>query len=88
MVFLYIIRSTVILLISVTEIVMFIRAILSWIPADIDNRFTRFVYGYTEFVIAPMRALLDRFHLFENFPLDMAFFLTLLLLILVRVILN
>ena len=88
MVLLYVIRSTVLILISVTEIMMFIRAIFSWIPADVDNKFTRFVYGYTEIVISPMRALFNRFHLFESFPLDMAFFMTLLLLILLRVILN
>ncbi|MBQ7475478.1 MAG: YggT family protein [Clostridia bacterium] len=84
---LYIIKNTILLLIQATEILMFVRAILSWFPGDIDNAFTRFLYGYTEIVIAPMRALLDRFHLFESFPLDMAFFITFLLLVILRVFL-
>ena len=85
---LYIIKNTVLLLISVTEILMLVRAIISFIPADIDNAFTRFLYGYTEVVIAPMRALFDRFNLFEGSPIDVSFFATFMLLIILRLILG
>lgn len=88
MVFLYILRNTILLLISVTEILMFIRAILSFIPADIDNMFTRFLFGYTEIVVSPVRALLERFHLFESFPIDMSFFFTFMILILLSNLLS
>ena len=85
---LYIIKNTVLLLISVTEIIMLVRAVFSWIPADIDNAFTRFIFGYTEVVTAPMRALFDRFHLFEGSPIDVSFFATFMLLIILRLILG
>ena len=85
---LYIIKNTVLILISVTEILMLVRAIFSFIPADIDNAFTRFLYGYTEVVIAPMRALFDRFNLFEGSPIDVSFFATFMLLIILRLFLG
>ncbi len=84
----YIIKNTVLLLISVTEILMLVRTVFSWIPADIDNGFTRFLYGYTEVVITPMRALFDRFHLFEGSPIDVSFFATFMLLIILRLFLG
>ena len=67
---------------------MFVRAIFSWIPTDIDNAFTRFLFGYTEVVIAPMRALFDRFHLFEGSPIDIPFFVTFMLLFILRLFLG
>ena len=85
---LYIIKNTVLLLISVTEILMLVRAVFSWIPADIDNSFTRFLYGYTEVVTAPVRALFDRLHLFEGSPIDVSFFATFMLLVLLRLFLG
>ena len=84
----YIIKNTVLLLISVTEILMLVRAVFSWIPADIDNSFTRFLYGYTEVVTAPMRALFEKFHLFEGSPIDIPFFVTFMLLFILRVFLG
>ena len=85
---LYIIKNTVLLLISVTEILMLVRAVFSWIPADIDNAFSRFLFGYTEVVIAPMRALFDKFHLFEGSPIDVSFFATFMLLVILRLFLG
>lgn len=84
---LYILKNTFLLLISVTEVLMLVRAVFSWIPADIDNAFTRFLFGYTGIVTAPMRAIFDRFHLFEGFPLDLSFFATFILLAILRMVL-
>ena len=84
----YIIKNTVLVLIWATQILMLIRAVLSWIPADIDNAFIRFVYGYTEIVITPVRALFDKLHLFEGFPLDMAFLVTFIFIAVIQVFLR
>lgn len=67
---------------------MLVRAVFSWIPADIDNAFTRFLFGYTEVVIAPVRALFDKFHLFEGSPIDVSFFATFMLLVILRLFLG
>jgi len=76
----YVITVTLSLLVSAIQLFMLVRAIMSWFPMDDDNAFVRFVYYVTEPVIAPVRYLLERFGLFEGFPIDMSFFITFILL--------
>ena len=59
---------------------MLVRAVLSWFPIRDDNPILRFVVMVTDPLIAPIRALFDRMGWFRNFPLDMSFFVTFLLL--------
>lgn len=77
---LYIFTSTLSLLLSILELLMLGRAILSWFPIDEDNPLIQFLYGVTEPVIYPMRMLLERFDLFQGLPMDMAFFFTFILI--------
>ncbi len=56
------------------------RAILSWVPLDEDNPIETFLYTVTEPVIAPVRAVLEHFGWFDGLPVDMAFFITFLLI--------
>ena len=72
--------NTVTVLLSALELCMLIRAVLSWFPIRDDNPILRFVCMVTEPLIAPIRALFDRMGWFRNFPLDMSFFVTFLLL--------
>lgn len=83
----YVITSTVKCIIGVLQLLMMIRAILSWIPMDEDNRIDAFLYAVTEPVIMPVRMLLDRFGLFEGMPIDMSFFITFILLSIVEMFL-
>lgn len=76
----YVITQTLSLLISATLLLMLVRAILSWFPVDEDSNFVRFILMATEPVVMPVRILLDRFGLFEGMPIDMAFFITFILL--------
>ncbi len=80
----YILRMTLRILISGLEMLMLIRAVLSWFPIDEDSALLRFLYAVTEPVIYPIRALLDRLGWFQDFPLDISFFLTFVLLSVLR----
>ena len=76
---LHIVATVVVSLLTVIQFAMMIRAILSWFPMD-DNAFTNFLYGLTEPVIYPVRALFVRMNWFQQTPLDMSFLVTFLLL--------
>ena len=62
------------------QFLMLARAILSWLPIEDDNPIVSFLYGVTEPVIMPVRAVLDRLGLVEGMPIDMSFFITFILL--------
>ncbi len=79
---LIIISRTLWLLISFLQTAMFIRAILSWFPIE-ENKFTVFLYAVTEPVIFPIRALFDKMNWAQNFPLDVPFFVTFIILSLI-----
>lgn len=76
----YVITQTVSVLLSAVQLLMLIRAIMSWFPVDEDSAFLRFVYTTTEPIILPLRLLFERFGWFEGMPIDMPFFVTFMLL--------
>lgn len=76
----YVVIRLAITMISVLQLAMFARAILSWIPGAGENKLGDFLYALTEPFIMPIRAILDRIPLFHGFPLDMSFFFTFILL--------
>ena len=84
MVVVYMIARIVSALLSLLEIAMFIRAVLSWFPGADSSAFGNFIAMVTEPVIAPIRALADRFGWFRNSPIDFSFMIALLVLMLVQ----
>ena len=73
---------TVVLLLDAVQLMMLIRAILSWFPPA-DGRggvIRNFVYTVSEFFVAPVRAFLDRFDWVRRTPIDISFLVTFLLL--------
>ena len=62
------------------ELLMFVRAILSWLPMDEESGFAAFVYHITEIVIYPVRCILERSETIAALPLDLSFFVTFMLL--------
>ncbi len=78
----YVISNVCICLIEVLQLAMLVRAILSWLPLDDDNKIEAFVYGITEPIIYPVRLLLERFDSLRTVPIDIPFFITYILLIL------
>lgn len=73
MLILKLMRGTVLALITALDLCMFLRAILSWFVEE-DNAFLGFVTMMTEPIVAPFRALFDRFGWFQDSPLDVPFF--------------
>ena len=81
----YILRMTVSVLLGTLELLM--RAVLSWFPIDEDSGIHRFLYAVTEPVIFPIRVLLARLGLFQDLPLDIAFFLSFCVISIIRLFL-
>ncbi len=80
----YILRMTVSVLLGALEILMLIRAVVSWLPIDENSVINRFLYAVTEPVVLPLRLLFYHLGLFQDLPLDIAFFLTFCLLSVLR----
>ena len=80
---LYVIKNVVLFAIGALELAMFLRAILSWFPMG-DGKFEDFLYMVTEPFIEPVRCIIDRFDSLRNLPIDIAFFITFVLLTLVE----
>ncbi len=85
--FVYFIVGSVRFFLYALQMMMFIRAILSWIMPDTDNPIIGFLVTMTEPVIYPIRALLSRFEFFNSMPIDMSFMVAYLVLILVSALL-
>jgi uncharacterized protein YggT (Ycf19 family) len=79
-------QNTVVLILSVFQLAMLIRAIMSWFPGD-SNKFEIFLYAITEPLILPVRKLFERLNWFQELPIDVSFFVTYLLLSIVLVLL-
>ena len=72
-------RSTAYILISVIQVAMFVRAIMSWFPFG-EGKFSAFLYALTEPIIYPIRLLFDKMNWGVGLPIDIPFFITFLLL--------
>lgn len=86
-VFFELVKLTLYMLVSALLIAMTARAILSWFPLG-ENKITGFLYVLTEPIIMPMRLLFRKMNWFADFPLDMAFYVTTLVLVLLSVFLE
>ena len=80
-------EQTVYILLWALEILMFLRALSSWIISDDDSPCVEFLYSVTEPLIVPVRALLDRFEALRDFPIDISFIVTFILLSVIRMLL-
>ena len=67
-------------LLVVVDVAMFARAILSWIVPDGDGVLLQFIYAITEPFLIPVRKLFYRFNIGTGFPLDLSFFVTMILI--------
>ncbi|MBO6053832.1 MAG: YggT family protein [Clostridia bacterium] len=76
----YVLMTTVRAVLIVLELLMLARALVSWLPLEEGSPVENFLFAVTEPVIMPVRALFDAFGWFEGLPIDVAFFVTFLLL--------
>lgn len=81
---LYFLTKTVYFGLIVLQVLMFLRALLSWVMPDDDNMITDFIYAATEPIIAPVRGLLDRFEFVRAMPFDISFFVTFIILVILQ----
>ena len=84
----YVFANVAYLLIGAIQTLMFIRAILSWLPMLEGNSLTEFIYQVTEVVIYPVRCVLERFEALAALPLDLSFFVTFILLSILQTLLT
>ena len=84
---LYIFTKTVSVLISALQLLMMLRAVISWLPVDEDSNLVTFLSTMTEPLIMPVRALLSRFEALEDMPIDISFLIAFMLLSLIQIIL-
>lgn len=76
----YIFTTLVSVFLSILQLLMLVRAIISWIPMDEDSAIGNFVFAMTEPVIFPVRMLLERFEFVASSPIDISFFAALLII--------
>lgn len=84
---LYVICTAIRLIVGFLQAAMFIRAILSWFMPDEEHMLMRLLYAVTEPAVMPVRALLYRFGVGDDAPFDIAFFVTMLALMVIEVLL-
>lgn len=73
-------RTAVVIFFRVTEILIFLRIIFSWLPIDKNNAIFQFLYSVTEPILAPIRNLIARSSFGRNLMIDFSPILAYLLL--------
>lgn len=82
------IKNIALALLSVLDIAMFGRAILSWIDPMSDGPLASFLYAITEPIILPFRKLFEKMNWFVGVPIDMAFFFAMISIIILQTVLE
>lgn len=83
-----IIKNIALALLSVLDIAMFARAILSWIDPMGDGPLSSFLYAITEPIILPFRKLFEKMNWFAGSPIDMAFLFAMFAIVLLQSLLE
>ena len=84
----YVIVQCILMFIYVVDIAMLARMIVNLLFFGEQTRIGSFLFVVTEPFIMPIRALCNRFGWFQGLPMDMPFFLTSVLMMLLTVILS
>ncbi len=84
---LYVLMQCAVLFIDIITLAMTARMIMSFFFAENDSKLGQFLAILTEPVIMPIRALCGLFGWFQGLPMDMPFFITALLLMVLRMFL-
>ena len=85
----YVIAVVLELIIDAELLLMFVRAVLSWIMPDAEGGILDLIYFLTEPIIQPVRAVLYRFFpSLQDFPIDVSFFVTTVLLGLIGLLIS
>jgi YggT family protein len=85
--FILIIVELVQIALTVLQLCMIVRAVMSWLPFDNESTLYRFVCSLTEPIILPVRSLLERSSVVQSMPLDISFLVTMILLTVIQAML-
>lgn len=77
--FILLLKNTIGVSLEIFELLMLARALLNLLAPDSENPLVSFVFTVTEAGISPVRAICDRKKWFQHTPLDMPFFITVIL---------
>lgn len=77
---LYVISTTVHLMLNMVMLAMTARAILSLFGNPTDSKLYAITYVISEPIIVPVRFLFYKLNLFQNIPLDISYLVTYILL--------
>ena len=83
---LYLLTSSVSALLGFLSLFMFLRMILSFIPAAEEWRISDLLFYATELAVAPVRALMERFGWGEGLPIDLSFTVTYFLIFILQAV--
>ncbi len=70
-----IVRQFAYSVLSILQLAMLVRALMSWIPSLQGSQLQGFLYQITEPIIMPFRRLLWKIPAVRSFPLDLSFLL-------------
>ena len=84
----YVFTTFVTVLIDVFLFAMLARALLSLFDPTQEWTITAFLHVLTEPVILPVRALFERMHWMEGFPIDVPYLITWLLLSVIQTVIT
>ncbi|MDD4188628.1 MAG: YggT family protein [Eubacteriales bacterium] len=67
-----IIKRAVDILLTVIEVLVFLRVIISWLPVSRENPLVRFLYLITEPILGPIRSLIQKSSFGANIMFDLS----------------
>ena len=67
-----IIKKAVDVLLTVIEVLIFLRVIMSWFPVARENPLVNFLYVITEPILGPIRTLIQKSAFGSNFMFDLS----------------
>lgn len=80
------IKNLVMVFLTVLEVAMLVRAVLSWFIMD-GGKFVDFLYAITEPFVYPVRRLLEKMNWLQGTPIDFSFMITFFIISLLSMIL-
>lgn len=75
-------------LLTVFWLALFLRAILSWFDPTGEGTFSSLLYVITEPLIHPIRVLFEKLDWFQETPVDVPFFVLVILIAVLRALLT
>ena len=76
------------ILLDAVMLAFFFRAILSWLPLGEESLIESFLFSVTEPLIYPVRILFEKFNIAQNFPMDIPYFVTYMIIFVFSMIIS